>query len=231
MNIPFNLVIDALNSPLVIGTSIVKYNSNGTFVWADTIRRGDWGTLDEKNNLYITGVRADTGLHWYMQTIKYLPDGTKQWILDFGGVPNENYVPSDIIYENNTIYISANYYNNGQNGLDSVVLVKYSIPVGIINHNNQIPEKFELYQNYPNPFNPSTKIKFNIPENIRNTKNKIELNIYDISGKLIQNLVKGEFQPGEYEIEWNASGYSTGVYFYAIISERIIETKKMIYLK
>lgn len=231
MNIPFNMVIDGLNSPIIIGTSIVKYSSNGKFVWADTVRRGYWGSLDEKNNLYIAGVRADTGLHWYMQTIKYLPNGSKQWVLDFGGVPNENYSPSDIIYENNSIYISANYEYNGQNGLDSVVLVKYSIPVGINTQNNQIPEKFELFQNYPNPFNPTTKIMFSIPVNIKYTKSKIELNIYDITGKLVQNLFKGEIQAGGYEIEFNAAGYSSGVYFYTLNTGSYTITKKMILIK
>ncbi len=231
MNIPFNMVIDGLNSPIVIGTSIVKYSSNGSFVWADTVRKGYWGSVDEKNNLYIAGVRADTGLHWYMQTIKYLPDGTRQWVLDFGGVPNENYSPSDIIYDNNSIYICANYEYNGQGGLDSVVLVKYSIPIGISNYNNQIPGKFQLFQNHPNPFNPSTKIKFSIPANIKYTKSKIELNIYDLTGKLVQCIFKGEIQSGHYEIEWNASQYASGVYFYSLKTNGYAETKKMILIK
>ena len=228
MNIPFKILIDSLNSPIVVGTSLTKYSSSGNFLWADTVRRGDWGTLDEKNNIYIAGVRADTGLHWYMQTIKYLPDGTKQWILNYGGVPNENYEPSEIIYDNNNIYISANYEYNGQNGLDSVVLLKYSVPVGIINHNNKTPEKFELLQNYPNPFNPTTKIKFSIPAI---SKNNIEINIYDVSGKLVQNLFKGEIHSGEYEIEWDASGFASGIYFYSLITENYKESRKMIYIK
>lgn len=230
MNIPFNFLIDSSNSPIVVGTSIVKYNSSGLFIWADTVKRGYWGSLDEKNNLYIAGVRADTALHWYLQSIKYLPDGTKQWILDFGGVPNENYVPSDIVYDNNSIYISANYEYNGQSGLDSIVLLKYSIPVGIINNNNQIPEKFKLFQNFPNPFNPVTKIKFNIPGKLTGTES-IELNIFDISGKLVKCLINGELLPGKYEIEWNAGGFASGVYFYRLKTSNYSETKKMMLIK
>lgn len=198
---------------------------------ADTVRKGYWGSLDEKNNLYIAGVRADTGLHWYMQTIKYLPDGTRQWVLDFGGVPNENYSPSDIIYDNNSIYICANYEYNGQGGLDSVVLFKYSIPVGISNYNNQIPQKFQLFQNYPNPFNPVTKIRFSIPGNFETKKESIEINIYDLTGKLVQCIFKGEIQSGHYEIEWNASQHASGVYFYSLKTNGYAETKKMILIK
>lgn len=226
MNIPFKILIDSLNSPIVVGTSLTKYSSSGNLLWADTVRRGDWGTLDEKNNIYIAGVRADTGLHWYMQTIKYLPDGTKQWILNYGGVPNENYEPSEIIYDNNNIYISANYEYNGQNGLDSVVLLKYSIPVGINTHNNQIPDKFELFQNYPNPFNPATKIYYTLP-----IDGFVKIEIYNSIGQNIKSLVNEFKNSGYYTVDFDGSNLSSGLYFYRINVNNFTETRKMLLLK
>jgi hypothetical protein len=85
---------------------------------------------------------------------------------------------------------------------------------------------FKLYDNYPNPFNPSTTIRFEIPEN-----GFTELNIYDVSGRLVKTLAEEELQKGVYEISWDASGNSSGIYFYTLKSGGHKETKKMILVK
>ena len=101
-------------------------------------------------------------------------------------------------------------------------------PVGIEPISNEIPKSFSLSQNYPNPFNPSTKIRFSIPAN---NSADTKLNVYDISGRLVNTLVKQNLKPGSYEVTFDASGYSSGVYFYKMETEGFIDTKKMILIK
>jgi hypothetical protein len=90
-----------------------------------------------------------------------------------------------------------------------------------------VPSQFELSQNYPNPFNPTTKINFSIP-----VDSKVTLNIYDITGKLVSTLINNEFRLASYyTMEFNASNFSSGTYFYTIRTDKFNETKKMILIK
>ncbi len=84
------------------------------------------------------------------------------------------------------------------------------------------PEKFELMQNYPNPFNPSTIIKFALKE-----KAFTKIKIYDILGSEITSLINEEKNPGLYEVEFNASNLTSGVYIYRIIAGNFTASKKM----
>jgi hypothetical protein len=89
-----------------------------------------------------------------------------------------------------------------------------------------LPSKFHLYQNYPNPFNPSTTIEFDI----RN-RSYVKLLAYNILGKEIETLVNKELSAGTYKIIWDASSYSSGIYYYTLISDKYRESKKMVYIK
>lgn len=94
-----------------------------------------------------------------------------------------------------------------------------------------IPTEFVLEQNYPNPFNPATTIKYNIPNVGTGLALSVQLKIYDVLGKEIATLFNEEKQPGIYEISFDASHLSSGVYYYQIQSGEFISTKKMILLK
>ena len=94
------------------------------------------------------------------------------------------------------------------------------------NKRNTIPFSYSLYQNYPNPFNPSTKIKFDIKQS-SNTK----LIIYNILGKEIATLVNEKLNAGSYEVDWDGSGYPSGVYFYKLTTDGFSDVKKMILIK
>jgi peptidoglycan/xylan/chitin deacetylase (PgdA/CDA1 family) len=103
-------------------------------------------------------------------------------------------------------------------------------------------DKTQLYeptlkQNYPNPFNPWTKIKYSVPTpvspllgGVRGGLTRVGIKIYDILGNEVAALVNEEKAPGEYEVIFDASGLSSGIYFYRIITGTFIETKKMILL-
>ncbi len=101
-----------------------------------------------------------------------------------------------------------------------------NVVVGTEGNNEVQPKTYALEQNYPNPFNPTTRIKYSIPEN-----SYTSLKIYDILGKEVAELVNQEKQAGTYQVEFNASALSSGVYFYKLKSGSFISTKKMIVLK
>ena len=92
--------------------------------------------------------------------------------------------------------------------------------------NDIAPATYQLLQNYPNPFNPTTIISYGIP-----VKSNVVLKVFDLIGNEVATLVN-EYKPaGTYEVEWNASGLPSGVYFYQLQTEGYIETKKMLLLK
>ena len=113
-------------------------------------------------------------------------------------------------------------------GFEAKVFYLGEEPVGVDNEDfeNIIIDEFKLSQNYPNPFNPSTKISFQIPNN-----ELVTLKIYDVVGQEVKTLVNKEMQKGKYDIDFNASQLSSGIYFYRIQAGKFIDTKKLILLK
>ncbi|MBN1632663.1 MAG: T9SS type A sorting domain-containing protein [Ignavibacteria bacterium] len=87
-------------------------------------------------------------------------------------------------------------------------------------------ETFSLNQNYPNPFNPATQIRFSIP-----AAGRVDLSVYDLSGRKVAELVNSVKTRGEYVVDFNASGLSSGVYFYRLSAGNFSEVKKMTLLK
>ncbi|MBE2226107.1 MAG: metallophosphoesterase [Ignavibacteria bacterium] len=98
-------------------------------------------------------------------------------------------------------------------------------PIGIVSQ-SEIADDFILYQNYPNPFNPVTNIRFSITES-----GLISLKIYDVSGKFAGTLTNNFLQPGNYEIQWDASLYPSGIYYYELTSVKGKISKKMVLIK
>ena len=90
----------------------------------------------------------------------------------------------------------------------------------------QLPIDFNLEQNYPNPFNPSTSIQYAI-----SSRQFVSLKVYDVLGKEIATLVNEEKPTGNYEVNFNASSLSSGVYFYKLQAGSFVQTKKMILIK
>lgn len=100
---------------------------------------------------------------------------------------------------------------------------------GITPINNIIPTSLKLHQNYPNPFNPLTKIKFEIPS--AHDMQPVNLSVYNSLGELTAILVNEVLSSGIYEAEFDASAYSSGLYFYKITSGGISVSKKMLVVK
>jgi hypothetical protein len=109
-------------------------------------------------------------------------------------------------------------------------------PVRVIEHNLELPTRFALYQNYPNPFNPTTTIKWQMP-----VTGFVTLKVYDVLGGEVTTLVNEELSAGKHETFFNASRFSSGIYFYQLFVSALqskdgktgnyIETKKMLLVK
>lgn len=96
---------------------------------------------------------------------------------------------------------------------------------------NNIIKDYKLSQNYPNPFNPSTQIEYSIPQ-----ESRVRIDIFNAIGQRVKTLVNSTQSQGNYSVSWNATGYASGVYFYAIKAigdsgQNFYTVKKMILLK
>jgi len=105
---------------------------------------------------------------------------------------------------------------------------KYSVSnlVSVKNNEQNLPKSFLLNQNYPNPFNPTSIIRFQIKDS-----RLVILKVYDIIGKEVETLVNEKKSPGTYEVTFDGSRLSSGIYFYTLTAGDFKETKKLVLLK
>ena len=110
--------------------------------------------------------------------------------------------------------------------------------IGIFSHGSvevmdmlAVPEEYQLTQNYPNPFNPTTTISFSIP-----SEGHVQVSVYDITGRLVTNLVDGNLSEGYHDVIWDGtdmfgSNVSAGLYIYSLQAEGVSLTRKMVLMK
>jgi hypothetical protein len=162
----------------------------------------------------------EAGLCWYDGTnvgvLPSSPGGIPQW----GGLPNSNI--KDLKYRE-----VVNGYELWMSckGRGIAVLTVKQNPTSV-DEEKIAPTDFVLSQNYPNPFNPSTKISWQSPVNSHQV-----LKVYDILGNEIITLVDEYKSAGKYEVNFNASLLSSGVYLYKLQAGSFVATKKMIIIK
>lgn len=109
---------------------------------------------------------------------------------------------------------------------DSNEVFTLSPLTGIREVNENLPLNFCLYQNYPNPFNPVTVIRYRLP-----VTSVLTLKVYNVLGQEIMQLVNEVKQAGNYEVTWDASRQSSGVYFYRLQTSKFADTKKLLFLR
>lgn len=96
-----------------------------------------------------------------------------------------------------------------------------------ISGNESLPTEYRLLQNYPNPFNPVTKIKYELPK-----ESKVTIVIYDILGREIAKLINNDLkQAGRYEVEFSGKNFASGIYFYKLVTDNFVDTKRMVLIK
>ncbi|NWF90917.1 MAG: T9SS type A sorting domain-containing protein [Ignavibacteriaceae bacterium] len=99
-------------------------------------------------------------------------------------------------------------------------------PVDVQDDLAKTPDTYKLLQNYPNPFNPTTLIRYELP-----SQSFVTIKIYDALGNLVDELVNEEKSAGAYEVIFNASKLSSGVYFYSLQAGSFIQTNRMLLLR
>jgi parallel beta-helix repeat protein len=113
--------------------------------------------------------------------------------------------------------------------------VEHDLPTSIGNVKDiaGIPTSFSLEQNYPNPFNPTTVIRYRLPAGQAGLPviSKVTLKICDVLGREVATLVNEEQSAGWKEVQWNASGVSSGIYFYKLTAGKYVDVKKMSMIK
>ncbi len=197
-------------------SNYVFKTTNGGIRW-DTIAQLPGGNLQYSYCIYFT--RPDIGYigGTFTRLFKSINGGTL-WGRDV--IDNLGFI-NNFSFLNDTVgwAVAGGTIIHTINGGSIVKVVRISA---------QIPLACELFQNYPNPFNPVTKIKFDIAGLI---SSKVVLKIYDALGKEISILFNKDFSAGSYEVEWDASGLPSGIYFYTLEASDLIITKKMILIK
>jgi predicted extracellular nuclease len=120
------------------------------------------------------------------------------------------------------LYYSYSYYKLVPRKADDFV----GFVTDVKENKNITPKSFKLSQNYPNPFNPSTVITYSIPN-----ESSVSLKIYNMIGQEVKTLVEENKAPGTYNVNFNASNLSSGVYFYSLRAGNYYQVKKMMLIK
>lgn len=191
-------------------------NSNGFAEIAGTVKDNAGNNI---NGTYIL-------LYDHQQQIYSFAISDKSGKFKVEGVTPGNYIviADRMGYTSNQLFnVTVDYLNNANTSITFTLM-----PEGItsVSSNEVMVKEFKLYQNYPNPFNPSTSIKYSVPE-----RTNVRLSVYNILGSEVVNLVNETKNAGEYEVEFDASKLSSGVYLYKILAGNYKATKKLILMK
>ncbi len=157
-------------------------------------------------------------------------NGDSTWMQTYGGVESDRgFAISQT--DDNEFIIAGETYSFGVEE-SSIYLLKIKTDTATsVREDEDILNQFDLSQNYPNPFNPSTTIKFSIPNSAH-----VKLDIFNAIGQRVTQLVNSTLTPGEYVASFDASQFSSGVYFYRLNAktesgQEFRNIKKMLLIK
>ena len=170
--------------------------------WMGIHTEGEWP------NIYQTGNNAEADTTFYFRVC----DG--QWRIYAPHFGSE-YLVSPSEHQVSVPPEGGNYYFEFQYTLQTSIGEKAVIP-----------ETFYVKQNYPNPFNPQTTIEFGMAE-----RGHVEVTVFDLTGKVVQTLISGEVNAGVHKVEWNGSGYASGLYFYQVKTKNQNMIRRMVLIK
>lgn len=170
-----------------------------------------WITATESNNLGFEIERAVSSINQNLEWTKigFVQSSGNSTVANSYSFIDMNLQPAQYLYRLKVVDLDGS--------------ISYS---NIINVDVNAPANYLLSQNYPNPFNPSTTIHFEVP-----TRSFISIKIYDAIGNEIRTLVNEEKEAGMYEVSFNASDLTSGIYFYSLNSGNVSITKKMMLMK
>ncbi len=218
---------------IVVGRCTTYYN--GTKIYRTQDAGESWDSVASFKDVYPSAVKAlnGTGIAFSAgyPSLQSNPSPEKTYTFkttDFGLTWISKNFNSYKVIKGCSLIDQNNFFLSGGDSVSSAVIMKSTNGgnVFVKSVSGEIPDYFYLYQNYPNPFNPSTIIRYQIK-----SSRFITLKVYNILGKEIAALVNTKQLPGTYEVNWDASEYPGGVYFYTLESQNFKETKRMVLLK
>jgi len=220
-----------LGFPLTYKITTIKYSPDGNEVWLNEFSGDSTGTdgytgydiaIDNLANVYIIGQRYSNS---DITTLKYNTAGSLQWAIHYNGLSNSQDVPVAVGVDPNGNVFSTGNSLDFTTGYDIAIIKYVQTPTSVEVEGKSI-SSFTLKQNYPNPFNPSTTIKYSV-----SISEFLTLKVYDLLGREVATLID-EYKPaGSYEVEFEVSELSSGIYFYRLQAGSFVETKKMILLR
>ncbi|MBZ0181574.1 MAG: T9SS type A sorting domain-containing protein [Melioribacteraceae bacterium] len=229
------ILVGASSSCCYKDLCLIKTDSVGNKLWEKTYG-GEWEEVGKDvrqtsdGNYLVLGKApiSNSGGAYKLWLIKMDVNGDTLWTQKFNILTDPfSYAYPESFYLTEENYIIAVGTSTTTEIGNRWFVSKYSLVTSDIQKNLEtISNEFALYQNYPNPFNSSTKIKFNIPYS-----SEVKLNIYDLNGRLISHLLNQNLSQGTYEIEYDATSLSSGIYFYQLQNNKYIISRKMILLK
>lgn len=242
-DIPEDLKVDAAGNVYVTGRTrvsssyndigTVKYNSSGVMQWLalydnPAFNRDDDPhsiAVDAEGNVYVTGY-SNTGSDGNAITLKYDNSGNPKWAVTYSG-SDASETFAVLVDADHNVYIAGTADDLNADYL----VIKYSQTIGINQISNEVPSGINLRQNYPNPFNPSTKITFEIPSFGVDRESQVKMIVYNSLGEEVAVPVNERLQPGSYEVPFEGSKLSSGVYFYKLDVNGHSQTRQMVLLK
>ena len=134
--------------------------------------------------------------------------------------------PEDLTVYNGNLIMTGEFYSiSGASFRNTASYLDSSIILGQSNNDSKA-NSFCLYQNYPNPFNPTTNIKYQIAKS-----GDVKMIIYNILGQEVATLVNENMKAGSYEVKFDGTKFSSGVYFYVLRTGSFSQTRKMLLVK
>ena len=202
-----------------------KVDSTGSHIFRTTNFGANWisikGNLPDApiNDVIIDPANTNTLFIGTDINVMYTNNLGANWYILATGIPS-NVPCQDLTFHNPSRTLVV--WTHGRSAFKTIVPV-----TGIQNNVSQVPVSFELEQNYPNPFNPITHLGFGISK-----LGFVSLKLYNTLGKEVAVLVNENKGPGSYEVEFDGSDLSSGIYFYSLkIDGKIVQTKSMVLLK
>jgi len=176
-----------------------------------------WETASEHESRGFTLLRKKEGESAWTEVASYQTDNALRSLNALNGA-------SYSFTDKTPLEVGKAYdYQLRETGFDGQVTTLQTLTLTI---RFNVARAFELAQNYPNPFNPTTTIRYQIP-----TAETVSLKVYDVLGKEVATLVSGRQEAGNYAVPFNASGLSSGMYFYRLQAGSFVETRKMMLVK
>lgn len=217
-----------VQTPLNNRTVNVLY-LDGNKLWAGTVAYGVYSSTDNGqswtqtslNNKTVKSLVAigNTVIAGILKQGVYVSsDAGTTWTVRNENLPFYNVMQNPLLTITNNGYVLVSCGGVKRRPLSEITGAEENL--------QPLAKNFTLGQNYPNPFNPVTKISFTVP-----VRSKIIVSLYNILGEKIRDLTNHIYNPGVYEIKFDGSDLSSGIYYYKMTAEDFVQIKKMVLLK